>query len=86
MKKPCTLLGHKLSATNFPECFHSCSSAVAMSPIPLNQVKDLLITGSYARAWNLGQTVLQAKKNKKNPIDAILGVEKNGQLLTVGKV
>jgi len=64
----------------------SCSAAVALNPIRAGDVPTLCIMNTYTQAWHLGHTVLQARHDKQDPIEAILEHEKGSRILIKGKV
>ncbi len=57
-----------------------------MTPIPARELLSKTICGSFERAWTAGHAVLQAKKNKTDPADALLEAEKGSKFLVRGKV
>lgn len=65
--------------------FFRCHMLCAFSPIPVNDLRRLVIPNSLSRAWKLGRAVWQSKRSKSPLVDAILSSEE-GRLLCQGKV
>ena len=65
---------------------NSCSAGVSFNPLPSSSLSSLCVTGSYERAWRLGHAVLEAKREKRDPVEAMAGVEEVGKILVRGKV
>jgi DUF917 family protein len=57
-----------------------------MNPFKVKDVSRLTIMDSYSKAWHLGHAVLQAHRDKKDPVLEILRHEKGSRILIKGKV
>ena len=57
-----------------------------MNPFRVKDVSRLSIMDSYSKAWHLGHAVLQAQRDKKDPVQEILRHEKGSRILIKGKV
>jgi uncharacterized protein len=62
-----------------------CHAGMAGPPMTVAQAKKLAIPGTVRQAWRLGQTVLEARTTKRNPISEVIGLE-GGSLLLRGKI
>ena len=62
-----------------------CTAIFALPPMTGKQVKDWGVKYTISQAWRLGQAVIQARDEKRDPIAAILSQE-GGQLLFRGKI
>jgi len=61
------------------------AAGIAMAPMRGEFVKKAAIPDTITQALSLGNTVLQAQRENRNPIDAVISHE-NGQLLMTGKI
>lgn len=62
-----------------------CTAVMASSPIEARHVKAFCIPNSISQAWRIGSAILGARRQKTDPIEAILKSE-NGGLLFSGKI
>ena len=62
-----------------------CSAMFAFAPVRGDQVRKFGITHTISQAWRIGQSILEARRQKNDPVGAILTHE-NGALLFAGKV
>ena len=61
------------------------AAGIAMAPMKGGFVKKYAIPNTITQALSLGRSVINANKENKNPIDAVLAHE-NGKLLMTGKI
>lgn len=62
-----------------------CTAGFALPPVTGRQVKDWGVKYTVSQAWRLGEAVMRARAEKRDPVDAILAHE-HGQLLFRGKI
>jgi DUF917 family protein len=62
-----------------------CHAGMAGPPMTVRQAKKIAIPGTVRQAWRLGQTVLEARMTKRDPIFAVINRE-GGSLLMRGKI
>jgi uncharacterized protein len=62
-----------------------CIGGIACDPLSKDEMDKLCIKNSLSRAWRLGRSILEARKEKINPLEAIKSAE-NGKLIFVGKM
>jgi uncharacterized protein len=62
-----------------------CSAGMAGPPMTVRQAKKVAIPGTVRGAWRLGQTVLEARSAKRDPISAVIE-RAGGALLMRGKI
>ncbi|KAH3756662.1 Hydantoin utilization protein A [Pelomyxa schiedti] len=61
-----------------------CASGLCLGILSKEEARESLVHGSITKAWELGKAVLEARRNKENPITAV--TSKGGKLLFTGKI
>ncbi len=62
-----------------------CTASFALPPITGRQLKSQGVKNTVSQSWRLGEAVMQARAEKRDPVGAILAHE-HGKLLFRGKV
>jgi uncharacterized protein len=62
-----------------------CSAGMAGPPMTVKQARKIAIPGTVRQAWRLGQTVIEARATKRDPVSAVIDREA-GKMLMRGKI